>query len=204
MWSLLGTRFRITLVLVVAGIWSASLHWFGVFQDVETALVPRIIAFTSPVGLLVILGLLGHLNVTWSLPCKFGLGFWFPDLNGRWSGTYVSTYQSDKSNGKLVLTLRITQSWTKVEVVIDAMSSPARSITLACKPDRYHGQPCLYVFFEGTTSIKSSTDADTYLGAELIIYHKHSDTISGQYMTNRNWKLGEHSAGRFELSRLAV
>ncbi len=204
MWALVNIRWRIGIIVSVAGAYAAVLAFMGLIPLQETGFAGKALFFLSPIGLTVITGyLIGIWKQAWIAPASWGLGkMFFPDLNGHWQGRVDSSHARKDPDASYELELRIDQSWGRIEVANDGKRGVSDSTQILCKPDRHNGRPCLYVMFEGRATVVSDTDSERFLGAERITYNSDTGELTGEYMTDRAWMRGDNTAGKFRLKRL--
>jgi hypothetical protein len=157
----------------------------------------------------------------------------FPDINGLWQGNQYSNwpviqslkdaamsnhdiFDCEKSGVELLETavkVRVKASLFKVQV---ELKSPPRSpssnqpysesktfVAVPRKPPE--GNFELYYFYKNTTVDPEATDVSSHEGAAKLKIIKDGDewVMTGENMTNRQWRKGMNTAGHLTLARIS-
>ncbi|MBI4201993.1 MAG: hypothetical protein HY532_02605 [Chloroflexi bacterium] len=121
----------------------------------------------------------------WSLLQKTG---WIktPDLNGLWEGKLESSF-FEGSGHPIRATLRISQTWTRIGVLLETSTSSGRNMTGAIILDELRGPELTYEFQGDPGALAPNTmhvhrgTARLFLKAEDL-----SQVLAGEYYTGRD------------------
>ncbi|WP_416188030.1 hypothetical protein [Clostridium perfringens] len=109
-----------------------------------------------------------------------------PNLNGKWEGTYKSSYKDDNGNnftGKS--NIKIKQTWSKIEIKSLNEKSESYSLLAGIYLNRMNGIELRYEYFNNTNNTLVNT-MNKHFGLNAFTYHEDIDTLIGEYYTNKD------------------
>lgn len=200
MWVLLPLKVRLGLIVFVSIV--VGFSWAFFEQDISIFNILRRMLIS--ISLVAIAGTaIGLWKKSWTIPCKLVLGnWWYPDLNGEWSGMLTSSYGEGDERTEVNIEVTIDQRWSHISVTSKNSNDYSKSIALHVIPEKRDGETVLWTHYKGTVNLPEPTDAAIFFGSTRMVYDRKSDSIEGLHWTNRAWQKGLNTAGSFSLKRV--
>lgn len=111
---------------------------------------------------------------------------YFPDLNGEWQ-VDIKWIRGDKEGIKKGI-IHIKQSLLNISMELETDESESSTLVVIPKKDQESGRVILYYIYENTPQFKQ-TNIDSHKGTAILkLSLKNSDTLSGNYFTDRQTK----------------
>ena len=106
-----------------------------------------------------------------------------PDLNGEWDGT-IETSFNDHSP-ELKTTLKISQTWTKIEIILITNSSKSRSEAGSMTLGSPEGK-CLIYHYINEPRPNAAETMHIHRGTTRLLFDERTDRLSGEYYSGRD------------------
>jgi len=105
-----------------------------------------------------------------------------PDLNGNWTGNLKSSF--DNHSSELRATLKISQSWTKIKILLTTDQSLSYSETATIIIDTPEGSYLSYQYINEPRSNAVKT-MNIHRGTVKLIFDKGKNSLQGEYYSGR-------------------
>jgi hypothetical protein len=215
MYQFFGIKACLTFFGTICGIVLAT--WWWLWPPTQPNEVWRLI--TSSVGVVgVFTVMLGQTPAFPWLCRQPGIRNFFPDIDGRWTGTLESNWPEIQKRANLVTaeaasssapvsaTVAIKSRLFFVRINLDATSgySTSKTIFVRVTRDQEDGEVRLNYMYVNTTLKPLAMDSDRHHGAaylDLKNANTNQPRLEGVYWTNRNWHNALNTAGTIMLRR---
>lgn len=190
MWDLLDRRLKLTIVISL----TLFFKWLGdglFFWWNGTHLADYKIV--SLIAVIIGTGLLIVANYAWRWLWKVcpKLEIWvFPDLNGIWTGTLVSTWinpQTGKGVPPIPTTIRIEQSLMSFHLHLKTGESESHSTRWFLEQDKVAGKARIWYYYQNRPQAQFNYRSSKHDGAAWLELDLRSNerVLQGQYFTER-------------------
>lgn len=120
----------------------------------------------------------------WAWKCFRKIGVVkIPDLNGEWDGT-IKTSFNDHSLG-LEATLKISQTWARIEIILISNSSRSRSEAGSMILGSSEGKRLIYQYINEPKPSAAET-MHIHRGTARLLFDERTDELSGEYYSGRD------------------
>ena len=117
-----------------------------------------------------------------------------PDLNGNWKGYLTSSYEKNAVKHDVVA--KITQTWTKLAVVVNTPTSKSRSVVAALSIEESGGAILSYEYINEPQGSAKPT-MEMHRGFASLSVSEKAQTLNGDYFNGR----GRQTFGIVHLQR---
>lgn len=140
--------------------------------------------FTTAVTISVIINILFD-KLLWK--CKvFKRIHNIPNLNGGWSGKYISSYTNDiGENVKGMTEINIKQTWSKIKIESYGDKSESHSIIAGLLFNGTNGIELRYEYFNKSNKHVIKT-MNKHYGLNALTYNETLDKLQGEYYTDKD------------------
>lgn len=104
-----------------------------------------------------------------------------PNLNGEWEGQYESSYQ----NMVIPATLKIKQTWTKIEIISQNGDTQSNSSMTGIFTND-GGEISLKFEYSNNSNLCMKDKRPSHSGFNHLIYNKEEKVLFGSYYTDKN------------------
>lgn len=116
-----------------------------------------------------------------------------PDLNGTWDGYLASSF--DKHTKRYDATLRISQNWTRISIILETNYSKSSSLIAAIITEGPNNTVLRYEYRNEPKSNAKDT-MHTHQGTARLTIQSNEKVLEGEYYTGRDRQ--EYGMLRFE------
>jgi len=106
-----------------------------------------------------------------------------PDLNGEWSGTLKTSFDSHSS--ELKTTLKIFRTWTKIKTILTADHSVSYSEAASMILEAPEGKYLSYQYVN-EPKLSAVQTMSIHRGTTKLLFDEKTDTLSGEYYSGRD------------------
>ena len=106
-----------------------------------------------------------------------------PDLNGTWNGYLASSF--DKHTKRYDATLRISQNWTQISIILETNYSKSSSIIAAIITENPNSTVLSYEYLNEPTPDAKDT-MHTHRGTARLTIQSNGKTLEGEYYSGRD------------------
>jgi hypothetical protein len=106
-----------------------------------------------------------------------------PNLNGEWSGELRSSF--DTHSSKVKVTLKISQTWTKIRILLFADQSSSHSVVANVMIDSPEGK-CLIYQYENEPKSNAVETMHIHRGTTTLIFNEDENILKGEYYSGRD------------------
>ncbi len=106
-----------------------------------------------------------------------------PDLNGEWDGTIETSFNDHSPESKT--TLKISQTWTKIEIILITNSSKSRSEAGSMTLGFSEGKYLIYHYINEPRPNAAET-MHIHRGTTRLLFDERKDKLSGEYYSGRD------------------
>ena len=117
-----------------------------------------------------------------------------PDLNGEWQGKGLSSFD----NEEFLVNVRITQTWTKLAVVVETDTSRSRSMG-AWFSVQQPAPSLTYEYHNDPKPVSSAQTMSPHRGTALLWIKDNGSVMEGEYYTDGN----RREFGELHLTKVA-
>ena len=127
-----------------------------------------------------------------------------PNLNGKWEGELISTFEAEKKPTVIPMKMKIKQTWTKILITteFEKSDSVSNSNVAAIYVDGNKGTQLYFGYINESFDV--SKKMQTHYGYNILTI-KDNDKIKARYFNDRqnpNPKILGGNKGTFELNRI--
>lgn len=182
MWSIIPIRIRISVVVVSAFV--IFLIRFAIANQPDLDVPKFVELILSSATVVAVIGFaLGETKWAWRLSCILGFKYWYPDLNGKWTGTVTSSFGTEESNTYSV-EMTIDQRWSRIRLETKGTTG-SKGIATIVVPRKDGDNIELWTHFIGMQVAPSSTDERQWNGSSHLSFDRADKHIRGAYWTDR-------------------
>ena len=106
-----------------------------------------------------------------------------PDLNGTWNGYVTSSF--DEHTKKYDATLRISQNWTQISIILETNYSKSRSIIAAIITEDPNSTVLNYEYLN-EPKLDAKDTMHTHRGTARFTIQSNGKALEGEYYTGRD------------------
>ncbi len=117
-----------------------------------------------------------------------------PDLNGTWDGHLTSSF--DKGATQHKATIKITQTWTRMGITLDAQHSRSHSVVATIVID--DTDTVLSYEYLNEPMFQAKKTMHIHRGTAWLVLQPNSNTLQGEYYSGR----GRQNFGSLKLKRV--
>ncbi len=108
-----------------------------------------------------------------------------PDINGRYCGDLVSSYDKDKGiDKKYKITLEIKQSLTRVKINLYTENSSSYSVVASIGKNNQDNWEISYLYQNKTNTVNHNEDMKDHGGAAFLEIFNAGEILKGNYFNN--------------------
>ena len=122
-------------------------------------------------------------SYVWKCKCLRKIGVVkTPDLNGEWDGTIKTSFNNNSL--ELEATLKISQTWTRIEIILVTDSSKSRSEAGSMILGSSEGELLIYQYINNPKPGAAET-MHIHYGTASLLFDERTDELSGEYYSGR-------------------